>query len=247
MAYHRTEGVILRTTDYSESSQIAVVATPDLGQIHVLAKGSRRQRKDGRGPLDLLEYGDVVIAQRPAGQLHILTDWSLRENFPGIRRDLGRLWAGCYAAEVVLTTTSENADDGPVCGELLTVLRRLDRGESVDVALFQFLARALQILGNAPVTDRCVQCAGALQGVVRFSPAAGGAVCGDCAASDATAFGMSRGALAIMSRLAARDGGALALRITPDQAREIRRAFNELIQYHLGRSLRTARFLAGAV
>ena len=56
MPYHRTSGVVLRCTDYSESSQVAAILTPDLGQIHALAKGTRRPRKDGRGALDLLTH-----------------------------------------------------------------------------------------------------------------------------------------------------------------------------------------------
>ena len=103
--YHRTCGVVLRCTEYSESSQVAAILTPDLGQIHALAKGARRPRKDGRGALDLLDYCDLVLAQRPAGQLHILADWSLRERFPRLRADLGRIWVACYALEIALATT----------------------------------------------------------------------------------------------------------------------------------------------
>ena len=94
--------MVLRCTDYSESSQVAAILTPDLGQIHVLAKGTRRPRKDGRGALDLLNYCDLVLAQRPPGQLHILAEWSLREMFPRLRASLGCIWAACYAVEVAL-------------------------------------------------------------------------------------------------------------------------------------------------
>ena len=57
------------------------------------------------------------------------------------------------------------------------------------------------------------------------------------------AFPISRGSLAVMTRLAAEGPGA-PLRLTRDQIREIRRAFNEQIQYHLGKPLRSERFLA---
>jgi DNA repair protein RecO (recombination protein O) len=236
--------VVLRCTDYSETSQVAAMATPDLGQIHVLAKGSRRPRKDARGPLDLLNYGDVVVARRPAGQLHILTDWNLRDSFVQLRRDLNRVWSACYAVEVVLTATTENPDDGPVCASLLTFLQRLDRGDTAELAIVRFLARALQAHGSAPVTENCVQCRGTLRASCRFSASLGGALCGDCDASDPSAFAISRGSLIVMGRLSQPDERSAPLRISDEQAREIRRAFNEQIQYHLGRPLKTARFLA---
>jgi hypothetical protein len=82
-----------------------------------------------------------------------------------------------------------------------------------------------------------------LHGHTRFSPVSGGALCGDCTAQDPSAFSISRGSLAVMSRLAA-EGPGTALRLTRDQIREIRRAFNDQIQYHLGKPLRSERFLA---
>ena len=241
--YHRTCGVILRCTEYSESSQVAAILTPDLGQIHVLAKGARRPRKDGRGALDLLDYCDLVLARRAAGQLHILADWSLRERFPRLRADLERIWAACYALEIALGASEENAEDGAVCHDLVDLLRALDRGENEDLALFRFLFRALRTLGHVPATENCTQCSGPLHGRTRFSPASGGALCGACNLLDPSAFPISRGSLAVMTRLAA-GGPDAPLRLTRDQIREIRRAFNDQIQYHLGKPLRSERFLA---
>jgi DNA repair protein RecO (recombination protein O) len=257
--YHRTSGVVMRCTEYSESSQVAAILTPDLGQIHALAKGARRPRKDGRGALDLLDYCDLVLALRPAGQLHILADWSLRERFPRLRADLGRIWVACYALEIALATTTESAEDGAVCHDLVDLLRNLDRGPfdqaqgrpersrmggaEAHLALFRFLFRALRTLGHVPATENCTQCGGPLHGHTRFSPASGGALCGDCAGPDPSAFAISRGSLAVMTRLAA-EGPGTPLRVTRDQIREIRRAFNDQIQYHLGKPLRAERFLA---
>jgi DNA repair protein RecO (recombination protein O) len=243
MPYHRTCGVVLRCTEYSESSQVAAILTPDLGQIHVLAKGSRRPRKNGRSALDLLDYCDLVVAQRPAGQLHILADWSVRERFPRLRADLARIWLACYALEIALATTEENAEDGAVCRDLVDLLGALDRAENEDLALFRFLFRALRTFGHVPATERCTQCGGALHGRTRFSPASGGALCGGCAVHDPTAFSITRGSLAVMTRLGAETQDA-PLRLTRQQIREMRRAFNDQIQYHLGKPLKSERFLA---
>ena len=244
MAYARTQGIILRCTDYSESSQVAAVLTPDMGQVHVLAKGSRRPRKDARPPLTLLTCCDLVIARRAVGQLHILGEYSLREHFPGVAADLRRLWTAFYGDELILAFTTENADDGPLYGLFIYFLRRLHRGADPDPTLFQFLARALRTLGAMPLTDHCAQCGGPLHGHTRFSSGAGGVLCGDCSRADTAAFAISRGSLAVMTRLAAANGaGEAALRLTAAQVVEIQRAFAEQIQYHLGRPLRTERFL----
>jgi len=242
--YVRTTGIVLRCTDFSETSQVAALLTPDMGQVHVLAKGSRRPRKDGSVPLDLINHCDLVIAAKGAGQLHILAEYQTKENFPGIHANLQRIAAALYADELCLAFTSENAEDGPLFGLLLELLRGLNRGEDRDWRLLQFTARALDVLGSGPMAEHCAHCGGLLQGETRFTPAAGGALCGDCSAGYPAAFPISRGALAILGRLAAREGPTQAtVRLSERQIQEIRRAFSEQIQYHLGRPLRTERLI----
>lgn len=243
MAYHRTTAIVLRCTDFSETSQVVAMITPDLGQVHALAKGARRPRKDGRMPLDLLNHCDVVLSLRPAGRLHLLAEWTVRDHFTRLRGDLRSLWCACQAAELALRTTSENPDDGTLAEALLDLLCRLEEGQAPELTLCRFLARALLALGNAPIADRCAQCGHSLDGPTRFSPSAGGALCGDCGAVDPQSFSLSRGACAVMHRLEADAGMIDRLRISAEQAHEIRRAFTEQIQYHLGYPLRTERFL----
>ena len=244
MPYIQTSGVVLRCTAYSDTSQVAAISTPDLGQIHVLAKGAYRPRKDGRTPLDVLTHVDLVLAMRAAGQLHILADWTLREGFSAVRSSLDAFWSGCYAAEAVLALTTETPDDGEAYDHLLTLLRGLESATDARKSLWTFVMRLLRTVGSLPVVDACADCGGPLSEHVRFSPRKGGAICESCVRPDSDAFSISRGALAIMGRLAGNDGKSPMLRVTGKQSDEIQRAFDEQIKYHLGRPLRASRFLA---
>jgi len=44
MAAEKAQGIVLRTTDWSETSRIATLWTREFGRIRVLAKGRRRLR-----------------------------------------------------------------------------------------------------------------------------------------------------------------------------------------------------------
>lgn len=244
MAYVRTRAVVLRCTDYSDTSQVAALVTPDLGQVHVLAKGAKRPGKNLRMPLDVLTHFDIVLSRRTPGHLHLVTNWNVRETFPVLRKDMGCFWAAFHAAEVALSCTSENPDDGPVCDALLAFLRDLREGRGGGLPLLVYLVRVLKTIGSVPVAYECVQCGGKLHGGTRFGAAAGGALCGDCGAAGPGAFSISRGALAAMRHLISRERKHRALRLTPAQSAEIQRAFDEQIQYHLGKPLRTMRFLS---
>jgi len=246
LPYVRTCAIALRCTDYSDSSQVVAAIAPDLGQVHFLAKGSRKPRKDGRTALDVLTHYDAVLSVRKPGQLHLLTEWDVREAFPVLRTDLARFWAAWHAAEAALVCTSENPDDGPVHGALAELLHSLQSGEETWLALLKCLATILKATGHEPRTDRCAQCGRALYGPTRFSPRIGGALCGDCLAADPAAIPVTRGAFAAMSRLTAAGTPTARLKLGRAQRAEIQRAFAEQIQYHLGRPLRTLRFVRTA-
>ena len=244
MAHVTTRAISLRCIDYSETSQVVMLVTPDMGQVHVLAKGSRRPKKDPRRcPWDALNHYECVFARRATGKLHIATEWTVRDSFPALHEDLRLFGMAFYAGDVVLCCTSETAEDGRAYDALLDFLQRLRPGRPGELALFLFLSRLLKIVGCAPVADCCAHCGGSLHGLTRFSPGSGGALCGDCGAGDSTAFSISRGALAVLRTLGERDRNLPQLKVTDRQSAEIQRAFNEQIQYHLGRSLRSARFM----
>ena len=243
MPYITTRGIVLRCTEFSETSQVLALITPDLGQVHTLAKGARKPGKQQRKtPLEILTCYDIVIAERRKGQLHLLAEWAMREPFPLLRTDLAMMWTGYYACEVLLALTSETSDDGEAFDCLLRLLRNLKPGSKGRPVLFRFLACALRVAGSAPAVGCCAHCCGALHGNTRFSPAAGGALCADCGIEDPHAFSISRGALAAWRALLERTRASPGLRVTNAQMAEIQRAFNEQIQYHLGRLLRTPRF-----
>ena len=236
MPYVATQAISLRCIEYSETSQVVMLVTPDMGQIHVLAKGSRRPKKDPRrGPWDALIRYDCVLSVRATGNLHLATEWTPVEVFSVLRRDLVRFWTAYYAAEVALTCTSETADDGGAYACLLELLRGLERGEPVARARFAFLSRILRHVGCLPLVDHCAHCGKGLSGRTRFSPAAGGALCEACGVQSHTAFSVSRGALAVLRMLVDTSRPPANLRISREQVAEIQRAFNEQIQYHLGR------------
>jgi len=246
VAYVTTQAISLRCINYSETSQVVMLITPDMGQVHVLAKGARKPGKDPKKrPWDELIHYDCVLSRRAAGTLHLATEWSQRESFPVLSEDMSSFWTGFYAADAVVACTTETPEDGAAFYCLNDLLHDLQEGKDPLAARFRFLVRLLALAGCAPVSDRCAQCGRALQEGTRFSSRAGGALCGDCGRADPEAFTISRGALAVLRGLAEGEGGAPRIRVTAEQGVEIQRAFNEQIQYHLGRPLRTERFLGG--
>lgn len=183
--YHKTEGICLRRLDFSNTSQIACFLTPDAGRLSFMAKGVTRAPKRGiRTGFDLLGRYELIYTARAAGSLQNLTDRSLRASFPRMGAALQVMLCGYYAAELVLNFTIE----GDPCPALYTLLagalRRFDGGNALGLNVLKLEAGVLLAHGTCPTVDACVECGRGLpsRGRVAFRPAAGGALCRECAA-----------------------------------------------------------------
>jgi len=88
MAIVEDQAICVRTWDWSETSQTAVLLTQDHGMIRVLAKGSKRDRSAFSGGLELCTLGQIGAILRPSSDLALLTHWDLLDPMRGIRQGL---------------------------------------------------------------------------------------------------------------------------------------------------------------
>lgn len=184
MSPQSDQAVVLRLTDYSETSQIVSLFTARHGQLRLIAKGARRSTKKRFATgLDLLELGEVgfLVAHGDA-QLGTLTDWAQRDSFAGLRRELLRLHGALYAVELVAFLTEEGDPHPELFGDLIETLRGLASEGPAAPYLPGFQIALLRAVGYAPNLRECVACSRpvAPTGRVYFSAGAGGLLCRDC-------------------------------------------------------------------
>lgn len=184
MSPQKDQAVVVRLTDYSETSQIVSLFSAGHGQLRLIAKGVRRStKKRFAAGLDLLELGEVgFLPPRGDAQLGTLTDWVQRETFAGVRRELLRLYGALYAVELVAALTEE-ADPHPgLFSSLVKTLGALAGAAPAAAAVPAYQMDLLRAIGYAPDLERCVSCRGVIQRnrPVFFSAGAGGLLCRDC-------------------------------------------------------------------
>lgn len=184
MPLEKDQAVVVRLTEYSETSQIVTVFAATHGLLRLIAKGARRStRKRFAAGLDLLERGDVSFAPAHGdAQLGTLTEWTQRDTFPGLRREMLRLYGGMYAIELVAQLTEEGDPHPGLYEALVRILQGLAESDTPSELIPDFQERFLQAIGYAPTLDRCASCSrvpGRRQPLF-FSADAGGLVCRDC-------------------------------------------------------------------
>src|SRR5580692_5936975 len=107
VAAEKALALVVRTTDWSETSRICTLWTRELGKVRGLAKGGRRLKSNFEVALDLLTVCSIVLLRKSSGGLDLLTEAQVVERFPRLRSDLPALYAGYYVAELLADWTED--------------------------------------------------------------------------------------------------------------------------------------------
>jgi len=163
MPLEKTDALVLRIVDFSESSCVVTLLTPDFGKIGAMAKGARRLKSPFDGAIDLLSFCKIVFISKNNDTLDLLTESKLQRRFKSASKDLKRLYCGYYVAELILTMTDEGEPNRALFELAKETLEYLDAPEprtgiELSKAILQFELRVMNLLGNLPSFTHCVDC-----------------------------------------------------------------------------------------
>ena len=182
MALEKAHALVIRTTDFSETSRVVTLWTRELGKVRALAKGGRRLRSTFENALDLLTVCDIVVLRKTSGSLDLLTEARVRERFEPLRHDLAALYGAYYVGELLGSWSQEHDPHPALFDAALETLRALGKPEVLKgpcVAHFELVL--LRELGYGPALEACAGCAAGLEGgKLAFSAAGGGVLCPSC-------------------------------------------------------------------
>ncbi len=261
LAICKTEGVVLKTTAYSETSLVVSFFTLDYGRIEALAKGARRPKSNLQGALDLFSLSHIVFYQKSPPKLHILSECLLRDNFRGLRTSLQRLSSAFYMSGLILDLTER---DGPLSDLFLLFLKTLrslsaqktapgqtrkakEEGNDIATTLFGFEVGALCILGYLPLFDECASCGAILKPAAElaFSASSGGALCENCRSQVGEKLVISGATRALFKKLAEKNPRGIArLKISPRTASEMRSLLNSSFAQILGKKPKCLEYIS---
>ncbi len=185
--YLSDTAIVLRVTDFSETSQVVGVFARTHGLLPLIAKGSKRPSKKSTmsGPLDLLTSGEVVfISPKQTAELGTLHAWELADHRKTLRANLPGLNAAMVAAEVTLRLL-QPLDPHPELYDELEAALKLLGGPQFARGLLAYTKAALVAAGYAPQLEACALCGKSLataapETPTLFAPSAGGVVCTAC-------------------------------------------------------------------
>jgi hypothetical protein len=197
VSQERTEAVVLRGVDFSETSRIVTFLCPDRGRMACIAQGARRPGNALATRLDTFNRLDILYYWRDSRSVQKLGEVSVIDTFSGIKRDVEKTVYASFALELAGKTAQENEPSQGLYTELVRGLESLAQwtGDVRAHAAWQ----AVRLLAEAG-----------------YAPAAGGGAVGFSYDSGLTGPGERRDRGVSMSQAAALAALVAAREACPD-------------------------------
>ncbi len=157
MAIVKTQAITLKRVNFSNSSLILTLLTPDFGRLGVIAKGVRREHNKPSVDvsMDLLSLSEIVCYKKTGGALSLLSEGRVIEPFTGIRDDLPRWYAGFVIMEAAFGASIEDQPDIPLFTSTVKAIGELSTDADPRVVLIKYFYDLLLAGGVAPNLEVC--------------------------------------------------------------------------------------------
>jgi DNA repair protein RecO (recombination protein O) len=175
----KSEAIVLRGVDFSETSRIVTFLTPDRGLLGCIAKGVRRKNSRFSGVLDTFNRVELVYYWKDGRNVQNLAEASLLDAYMPLKRDFERHAWAAFPLELALKSAGEHAPHRELFDALVSGFDSMKHWRTGAVWHVCWQAfRLLREAGFEPDLDRCIRCGAAVEGPAGFS-LEGGALCPD--------------------------------------------------------------------
>lgn len=246
MSSEKAEGLILRVTDFSNTSRILVFFTREFGKVSALAKGGRKLKSPFESALDLLSTCQIVFLRKSTSGLDLLTEAKLISRFHPQQRELTCLYAGYYLAELLLGLTEDYDPHLALYVAAQDALEMFQDSAMTMLGVVRFELVLLREIGQLPDFEFCAACGAELtEGrTFGFWVSEGGLICPECQKEGYTQISIHAGTAASMKLLSSDSETAWKrLNLSAQQLKEIKHVTTAAISHILGRRPKMLKYL----
>lgn len=179
--YFKTEGLVLRETEYKDADKLLTVLSKDRGKLTLRARGVRSRSSRLKSGCQLLAYSEFTVFENRGQQL--VDEAVPIALFLPLRADIELLSLASYFAQVAEVLSQEDSPDSELlslCLNAMYALSELKRPQKLVKAAFEM--RAACQAGYLPNLEGCAVCRNPEP--ERFHVSAGFLQCADCLSDD---------------------------------------------------------------
>lgn len=147
---YKSEGVVLKRTNFGEADKIVTVYSKHYGKVTFMAKGIRRMTSRKRGDLEV--FNQVIFFARRGKGIDVVTETELINSFSSWRKDLQKVASAYQICEMVDKLTVEASEQKEIYNLLSSYLKTLSVTDqkNLPVLINSFGVNLLKDLGFLP-------------------------------------------------------------------------------------------------
>ena len=152
---YKATGINLKAIHMGESDRMVTVLTKEKGLVRAIAPGARKHKSRLSGRSGLFVVNDILFTKGKS--IDKLIQAETQRSFPGLSKDLAKLTASQYLAEIALAQALSDQPQEELFYLLVEHLGRLESATSANVlaCLSQATFHLLALAGVAPEVFRC--------------------------------------------------------------------------------------------
>ena len=178
----KTEGIILRKSDYGDSSSIITIYTRDFGKVSAILKGAKSSKSKCGASGDTLNRVEIVLYKKEGRQVQTISQIDFIKHYQNIKEDLeGLKYAGAIL-ELISELTLEDENNTRLYDGLAKILDLIESPDTNKKYLFaKFYLFFISELGYKIAIDHCIICSKSLlNGSKLFFNLDNGFMCSEC-------------------------------------------------------------------
>lgn len=152
---YKAIGINLKAMPLGEADRVLTILTKEHGLVRAVAMGARKQNSKLSGRSGLFVVNDLLLAQ--GRSLDKVTQAETLESYPGLSRNLKKLTAAQYLAELTLQQALSDQPQEELFELLTEHLGRIEGSIDAEILprLTQAIFQLLIVAGIAPQVHQC--------------------------------------------------------------------------------------------
>jgi len=177
----KVEGLVLRTTDYGETTKIVTIFTREYGKIGAMARGAKKPSSRLASISQPFTYGHFLV-MLGAG-LGTLQQGEVIHPLRSIKQDIFLTAYASYITELTDKATEEKKPNSYLFELFIQTLLYIDDGLDPQIMTNIYEMKLLNVFGLYPILEQCAICKEP-DGQFSFSIKEGGFICHRCVHED---------------------------------------------------------------
>ena len=245
--YHKTQGIILKTRKYSESSKLLTVYTREFGRVNALAKGARKLKSRFGSSLEVFTESRFLLYNQPMAGLYVVSQSQILSSHEGLYSVAGKFAAASVMADFLYTHTVQGEKNEELYQFFRGSLKALELSDSPQNVLLSFMLKYLSLAGYQPNLKSCASCGKPDRSAsksYRVSAKHGGILCEACSRKEGDSVVISGSSLKALSYLQEKGYHVMSgLKLESCLSVEIRKVINNFLEYNYEFSLKSLKVM----